>query len=331
MIPASAPEVSAAASAAGPSPALLVVGLLCCVVALAGVYLAVFPPRPRVSLDRGGHTAARTPEQSRLAGVTAAVTRGIERVLAQLRGASAIAGALEQAGLRMRPAEFIIMVAVGAVVLSVLLLPALGFLGVLLAIAFAALSARLLLGYLAGRRRTAFADQLDDTLELLSSGLRAGHSLARAIDALSTEADAPTSEEFARITNETRLGRDLGQALDAAAERMRSEDFTWVAQAIAIHREVGGNLAEVLDQVGETIRERNQIRRQVKALSAEGRISALILMILPFGLAGLLFVITPSYPTQLVSSPIGWVMLAASGVLLLVGGLWLRKVISFTF
>ncbi|OMH34544.1 type II secretion system protein F [Tersicoccus sp. Bi-70] len=310
---------------------LLVLGILLGVVALAAVYLAIFPPRPRVSLTRTGPAAGSTPQESRLAGLTTATTELIERLLLQLRSAPALAGALEQAGIRMKPAEFIVLVASVTAVLAVLVMLSVGPMGAVLVIAVAVIATRLLLGFLAGRRRNAFADQLDDTLELMSSGLRAGHSLARAIDALSTEAEAPTSEEFARITNETRLGRDLGQALDAAAERMRSEDFVWVAQAIAIHREVGGNLAEVLDQVGETIRERNQIRRQVKALSAEGRISALVLMILPFALGGILVVITPTYLNQLFESPIGWAMLAVGAILLLVGGLWLRKVISFRF
>ncbi|WP_235861398.1 type II secretion system F family protein [Tersicoccus phoenicis] len=314
---------------AGPSPVLFIVGLLLCAAALAAVYLAVFPPRRRISLTRNGPAAA--PQQSKLTSVTAATTRAIERMLQQLRGAPALAAALEAAGLRMKPAEFIIVVASSTVVLSVLIVPVAGVLGILLVVLVAAFGARLVLGMLAGRRRTAFSDQLDDTLELMASGLRAGHSLPRAIDALSTEADAPTSEEFARITNETRLGRDLGQALDAAAARMRSEDFLWVAQAIAIHREVGGNLAEVLDQVGQTIRERNQIRRQVKALSAEGRISALVLMVLPFALGGILVLITPTYLNRLFADPLGWAMLAAAAVLLIVGGLWLRKVISFTF
>ena len=141
------------------------------------------------------------------------------------------------------------------------------------------LGARLLVEFRAGRRQAAFADQLDDSLQLMASSLRAGHSLLRAVDVGAREdASAPTSEEFARIVNETRVGRDLSDALDEVAERMGSDDFTWVAQAIAIHREVGGNLAEVLDAVGHTIRERNQIRRQVKALSAEGKLSAIVLM-----------------------------------------------------
>ncbi|MEH0108726.1 type II secretion system F family protein [Tersicoccus sp. MR15.9] len=328
---AAAPVAADAAIPDGPSPLLLILGLVLGLAALGAVYLVIFPPRPKISLSRTGPSAATTPQESRLADFTAATTNLIERMLLQLRSAPALAAALESAGLRMKPAEFIVLAGSVTAALALLVTLVAGPLGAVLVVVVAALGTRFLLGFLAGRRRAAFADQLDDTLELMSSGLRAGHSLARAIDSLSTEADAPTSEEFTRITNETRLGRDLSQALDAAAERMRSEDFTWVAQAIAIHREVGGNLAEVLDQVGETIRERNQIRRQVKALSAEGRISAIVLMVLPFALGGLLFLMTPSYPAQLLGNPLGLVMLAAAGILLIAGGFWLRKVISFKF
>ena len=111
------------------------------------------------------------------------------------------------------------------------------------------LAARIIVGVRAGRRKAAFADQLDGSLQLMASSLRAGHSLLRAMDSVAQDAPPPTSEEFARIVNETRVGRDLGEALDEVAARMGSDDFRWVAQAIAIHREVGGNLAEVLDVV----------------------------------------------------------------------------------
>src|SRR5687768_15980827 len=104
------------------------------------------------------------------------------------------------------------------------------------------LGARLLVKLKDGRRQAAIDDQLDDSRQLMASSLRAGHSLLRAVDAVSQDAVSPTSEEFARIVNETRVGRDLRDSLDEVAERMGSQDFTWVAQAIAIHREVGGNL-----------------------------------------------------------------------------------------
>jgi tight adherence protein B len=127
------------------------------------------------------------------------------------------------------------------------------------------------------------------------------------------------------------VGRDLGDALDEVAERMASDDFRWVAQAIGIHREVGGNLAEVLDTVGHTIRERNAIRRQVKALSAEGKLSAVVLMSLPFGIVGFLSVTNPAYLAAFTESLIGWCMTAAVVVLLVIGGLWLKKTVAIRF
>ena len=129
----------------------------------------------------------------------------------------------------------------------------------------------------------------------------------QALASVAREAEEPTSMEFARIMNETRVGRPLRSSLDETAARMESDDFTWVTQAIAINREAGGNLAEVLDGVGNTIRERNQIRRQVKALSAEGKLSAYVLMALPFGIAGFLAFANPKYLAKFTESLLGYV------------------------
>jgi tight adherence protein B len=137
--------------------------------------------------------------------------------------------------------------------------------------------------------------------------------------------------EFSRVINETRVGRQLGHALEETARRTNSEDFVWVTQAIAINREVGGNLAEVLDGVGYTIRERNQIRRQVKALSAEGRLSAVVLMALPLGVLAFLSITNPAYIARFTESLAGYTMIAAGVFLLIIGGLWLRKVVSLKF
>jgi len=105
----------------------------------------------------------------------------------------------------------------------------------------------------------------------------------------------------------------------------------WVAQAIAIHREVGGNLAEVLDAVSHTIRERNAIRRQVKALSAEGKLSAIVLMALPFGVTGFISLTNPAYLARFTESFMGYALLATAGVMLLIGGLWLKKTVRIKF
>ena len=112
---------------------------------------------------------------------------------------------------------------------------------------------------------------------------------------------------------------------------MNSQDFVWVTQAVAINREVGGNLAEVLDGVSGTIRERNQIRRQVKALAAEGKLSAFVLMVLPFGVGGFLMMSNPEYLAPLTQSLLGYGLLTIAGVLLVVGGLWLRKTVQVKF
>lgn len=238
---------------------------------------------------------------------------------------------LEQAGLRLRQADFILLVGCAGVVtgLTGLLLGGLG-LG-LLFLLLAPLAAMVVLKVLTARRRGKFADQLGDTLQMLSGGLRAGHSLLRSVDAVAADAEAPTSEEFARLINETRLGRDLKDSMVDAGRRLNSEDFDWVAQAIGIHREVGGDLAEVLDQVGATIRERAEIKGQVKALSAEGKMSAYVLIGLPIGMFLFLNATSPAYIGTLYTSVLGWGMLCAAVVMMGLGSWWLSRVVKIKF
>ncbi|MGY2004200.1 type II secretion system F family protein [Blastococcus sp. SYSU DS1024] len=309
---------------------LLVLGVAAISAALLILALVVVPAGPaRVPLTRLDPSVA--PPASALAGAGAAAGAAVEKVLLKRGRLAAGAAALERAGMATTLPNFVLAVGLATVVAG-LVGGLLG--GPLLAVLFVVLvpvGAKLLLGFRAGRRQAAFADQLDDSLQLMASSLRAGHSLLRAVDSVSHEAEAPTSEEFARIVNETRVGRDLSDALDEVAARMGSDDFTWVAQAIAIHREVGGNLAEVLDAVGNTIRERNAIRRQVKALSAEGKLSAVVLMALPFGVTGFISITNPAYIAKFTESLVGYAMLAAAAVMLLAGGLWLKKTVAIRF
>jgi tight adherence protein B len=184
------------------------------------------------------------------------------------------------------------------------------------------------LSVLTARRKSKFDEQLPDTLQMLTGSMRAGHSLLRAIDASAKESDAPMSEELSRIVNETRIGRDLGESMVDVSSRTDSEDFSWIAQAIEIHREVGGDLAEVLDHVNETIRDRNQIRRQVKALSAEGKMSAAVLMGLPVVLFFALMFINKQYAETFTSTLPGYLMLGVAAVMLTAGGFWLSRLIK---
>ncbi len=312
------------------SPLLPAAGLLAVTGALLLLALVVLPPGPRrVPLSRLDPAVA--PPSSALAGASAVAGAAVGRALARRGRVAAGTAALERAGVAMALPDLVLLVGLGTLVLGVL-----GFAagGVLLAAVLGAsvpLGTRAVLGLRRRRRQAAFADQLDDSLQLMASSLRAGHSLLRAVDAVSTEAASPTADEFTRIVNETRVGRDLGDALEEVAERTASDDFRWVAQAIGIHREVGGNLAEVLDTVGHTIRERNAIRRQVKALSAEGKLSAVVLMALPFGIVGFLAATNPDYLAGFTESLAGHVMIGAIVVLLTVGGLRLKKTVAIRF
>jgi tight adherence protein B len=313
------------------TPALLLVGGVAALAAgLLLLALVVLPGGPsRVPLSRLDPTVA--PESSALAGAGAAAEAAVEKVLLKRGRLAKGMASLEAAGMTVTLANFVLAVGLwtlGAAAVGVLLGgPWLG----LPMVVVVPVGARLLVKFRASRRRAAFADQLDDSLQLMAGSLRAGHSLLRAVDAVSQDAPSPTAEEFARIVNETRVGRDLGDSLDEVAARMGSDDFTWIAQAIAIHREVGGNLAEVLDAVGQTIRERNAIRRQVKALSAEGKLSALVLGGLPFAIIAFLSLTNPAYVAKFTQSIIGYGMIAAAVVLMLMGGFWLKKTVAIKF
>lgn len=295
---------------------------------LLGVALLI-PGTPEIALGRRRPYDADPPSRlTRLANITVG---GLDRFLADRNVRLYNRDALENAGVRLSQAEFIILVIAGAIVGALVgLVIGVPFVSVLLVI-LAPFVGHLVLGFLAGKRRAKFDQQLGDTLQLLAGGLRAGHSILRAIDAAASESQSPTSEEMRRVITETSLGRDLLASLTDTSERMKNEDFIWIAQAIQINREVGGNLAEVLDQVNETIRERSEIKGHIKALAAEGKFSAYILIAMPIGIVLMLMMVNPGYMDSMFTHPLGWAMIAGSVVLMTIGSLWMRKIIDLKF
>ena len=243
------------------NPGLLVAGISIALLAgLALVFLVLAPPAPRVSAER--RRAPGVEHVSMLSRITQRTTAAVDGVVSKQSRRFFGPEELELAGIRSEPSAFVVIVASAASVLALV--------GVLLGLAsgtsllwgllFALLTpigAKVMLSMRTSRRRDRFADQVDSTVQLIAGGLRAGHGLTRTVGAVANDAASPTSEELARVVNETRLGRDLADSLAITAQRMRSDDFEWVAQAVAINQETGGNLAEVLDQVGRTIRQRN--------------------------------------------------------------------------
>ncbi len=262
----------------------------------------------------------------------AAQASGIaERSLDRSGRRGRVEATLERAGVNMRAGEFLVLVggiaAAAFLVAGVVAGPIVG----LLVAAVVLLGAPAVLQMLVNRRRAKFEAQLEQTLPLLAGSLRAGFGVMQSLDAVARESEAPTSQEFARLVMESRLGRDLGDSLHALSERVGSEDFDFVVQAIDIHREVGGDLSEVLDSVTSTIRDRNRIRRQIKTLTAEGRISAGILLALPIVMFFVVQTINPDYLHELTGTSGGRVMLAVGVGLLGFGALWIKRLIKLVF
>lgn len=293
--------------------------------------LAFAPRRLRSGLTSRPVLSRRSWSSGRLTQITDRATVLAERSLERHGKQNALNTALERAGVALRPGEFVVLAASASFVAF-----AAGMLlgGLIVGLVFAVVTPfgfRVCLGLMADRRRAKFAEQLGDTLQLLSGSLRAGFGMLQAIDTVAREADSPTSEEFQRLVVETRLGRRVPEALHAMSDRIGNEDFSWVVQAIDINREVGGDLTEVLDRVAGTIRQRDQVRRQIKALSAEGRLSAVILFGLPFAVFGFIRVTNPDYIAELTDATVGKVMIVFAILLLAIGGFWLKKIVRVEF
>ena len=236
---------------------------------------------------------------------------------------------LEAAGSNLRSGEFVVGT-IGAGLLGAVLGAAIwqnvllaGVIGVV-----GGLVPTVLLRMSLNRQSDRLREQLPDVLTIMASSLRAGHSFLQALDTVAREIPAPANVEFQRLVAEIRLGRPSEDALEALADRVGSPDFRWAVLAVNIQREVGGNLAEILDNVADTLRERATMRRQIKVLTAEGRLSAWVLALMPFGMALYMFAVNPEYISLLFTSQVGLIMVGVGGVLLILGILWMRKIVD---
>lgn len=236
---------------------------------------------------------------------------------------------LEAAGVSIRSGEFVVASVGAAIVGGVIGAAVLGNLILALAIgAAAAAGPTMALRIALARRSEQLREQLPDVLTIMASSLRAGHSFLQSLDTVAKEISQPAAAEFQRVVAEIRLGRGAEDAMASMAERVGSSDFKWAVLAVNIQREVGGNLAEILDNVADTLRERAMIRRQIRVLTSEGRLSAWVLALLPVAIALYMFAVNPGYITLLFTETIGLVMLVVALCLLTVGIYWMRKIVD---
>jgi tight adherence protein B len=240
-----------------------------------------------------------------------------ERVVAHRDFEARLASRLEAAAIPMKPAEWLLLhtgIALGIPLL--LLLVSWGDTPlVLVGLLIGAVGPYVYLNVKQSKRKQKFEESLAPTLQLLAGSLAAGHSLPQAVDTVAQEASEPMASELRRAVAETRLAVTVEDALDHIAERTGSKDFAWVAMAVRIQRNVGGNLAELLTTVAATLRERERLRRHVRVLSAEGRLSAIILGALPILFAFYLFVVRRDYLMKLFTDPLGVAMVIVGSVI----------------
>jgi tight adherence protein B len=238
---------------------------------------------------------------------------------------------LEQADLPLRTAEVMYIQMGASLFLGVVGKVALGLNGffVLLPLGLGVAIPALFVKFSARRRLNAFEAQLPETLITMAASLKAGHAFNAALASVVKEGAEPTSKELARVSQEIALGMPSEAALEAMARRMDSTNFGFVVMAVNIQRTVGGSLAEILDMVADTVRQRQQFSRKVKALTAQGRMSAYVLVAMPFLMGLAIFALNPKYMSVLFTTSAGKVMIGMSLVMMVIGGAIIRKIVSF--
>jgi tight adherence protein B len=249
------------------------------------------------------------------------------------KGKPSVQEQLQRADLKLRTSEFF-MIQVGSCVLFALIslirfgLPPGGLIQMIIFGFVGYLIPGFYVRYRIGHRLKAFDAQLGDTLTLLSNALKAGYSFAQAIDTVAKNAVPPIADEFSRAVREMNLGGSPDEALQNITKRIASADFDLVATAYSIHRTVGGNLAEILDNIAYTIRERVRIKGEISTLTAQARASGTLITFLPLVLALFMYFVTPTYFRPMFENFIGWVLIAIGVFMIFIGNLIIRRVVA---
>ena len=258
----------------------------------------------------------------------AKLTEGLNKVIEKRTFGAKIANKLAQASVKLTVVEYLILNAA-----SIVLVGALAFLVFrnflfILGFGLGAFLPRIIVNVLKARRLKQFNNQLGDTINLLVNGIRSGYSMPQAMETVAKDMPPPVSEEFRRVTLEIGLGIPLEEALDHMLRRVESADLDLLITAINVQHEVGGNLAEILDIISHTIRERVRIQGEIKTLTAQGQITGYVLSGLPFALTGILFVLNREYMSRMFTTTCGWIMVGISIVIIVAGFFAMQKIVK---
>jgi tight adherence protein B len=250
---------------------------------------------------------------------------GLERILQLLPRPARLERLLLRAGVRFGPTTFLLIttaLGLAGLMIGLRFLP-MKALSVVPMVGLAAIPWVALLAA-AERSLRKFEEQLPDALDMMTRALRAGHALNTAVEMVGEEMPEPIAPEFTAVSDEVRLGLSLGEALENLSHRVPLTDLRFFAVTVALHRETGGNLTEIFEKISRLIRERQQFRRQVEALTAEGRFSAVVLVFLPLAMALYLFLTNRSYIEPLWADPAGRIM-SVAGVIFMTAGYFVMR------
>jgi tight adherence protein B len=320
---------------------ILIAGLAAGAVLLVAIGIAMSGGRGGVSARLERYARSRDGEEGD-EDKDSAVIAGIARVLDNQDLSARLAIEIARADLKLRPAELVaawiaspFVFAAGAFVLGFIFSGFRNVLAIAVAFLIGAFFPRFYLRFRQKRRLKTFGTQLPDTITLLANSLRAGSSFLQGIELVTREAQPPISEEFERVVREMSLGIALQPALNNLARRVASEDVELMVTAINIQSQVGGNLATVLDSIAFTIRERVRIIGEINTLTAMQRYSGYVITLLPVGLAGILFLISPTYISKMLlpkpdmfGLPLGVIFFILGGISMGIGYLLIRRIVD---
>jgi Flp pilus assembly protein TadB len=279
------------------------------------------PNRPRPASDDSTWALVTIPQLKRL-------SLALESLASRTGLGPRLNAALERAGVRVRQGELLTLWLIALVIALGFGFALAGSVGAILVGVLGLISPPAALQAMADRRAKLFATQLPDVLKLTASSLRAGFSLLQGLEAVTKQLQEPSAGELQRVLNEARLGRPIEDALEAAATRIGNRDFSESMAAVRIQQEAGGNLASLFDTLAETMFQRLRLRREIRTLTAEGRLSAYVLGALPVIIAAFLFASDRHYMLVLFHTEAGKIALVGSLLLQLAGFFWMYRTVK---
>ena len=316
---------------------IFVIAIICTLLILLLLFLLLeYRSRNRRALARrmryyagGMDTQEKPKEQKSLKERFMDVLHSGGKYLSNIRHARGLDFKMQKAGIPLLGTEFLILLGISFLLTAMVagLISRKWYIGIIMAVVVV-MAEWIYVLLKTDRREAAFTNQMGDCLMMVANAMRAGFSFLQAMDLVSKEMEPPISDEFKHVMRDIGLGASVERALDDMDKRVGSPDFSLVVTAVLIQQQVGGDLAHILDTISDTIQDRIRMRREVRTLTAQGRMSGWVLAILPFGLGALISVMNPSYMEPLFTERVGQIAIGVAVVMVLIGFFVIQRIVD---